>query len=1130
MAPPPLPDRTETFAPRASTGDPVPASGGSDSGAERRRDVDVEVDGTDDPDRYEQIGEHARGGLGRIVRAVDKRLGRTVAVKELLRHTESNEARFMREALITARLEHPGIVPVHEAGRWPNGDPYYVMKLVEGRTLKELIAAGTTMRDRLALLPHVIAVADAVGYAHSEGVIHRDVKPSNIMVGAFGETIVVDWGLARDCKRDVPDPEDGEYASASGSGPLSTVSGKVIGTPAYMAPEQARGEIVDERADVYAIGAVLYELLAGSPAHQDTTPRATLERVIAGPPQPLCNAMPAVPSELGAIVSKAMARNPAERYANATALAEDLRRYHTGKLVSAHSYSSWALLRKKLSQHRGVVAVAVASAVALGVVGVESFRRVVHERNIARQERGRTEDALAQNEKKRRELVLLQAVTSLRKDPTASIAWLKTYELDGADRAQVVNVIDEALALGVARHVFRPGDRVYDAVFTPDGTSLIASVREGELLAYDLATGRARRLGVGVSAAEVTVLAPDGKHVITGGKLGEVMSWPLAGGAPTMLLESTGRVVVAIRFSDNGEKMLIEREKGVHDVVVIDAKGAAPINVGPKGALRTAVARDDWSKVAVSMAHNSIAAFEGGALRPLGTTDKAIEFLALSPRGDMVLAHDGAVVWAVPFDGGPLKKLADYHDKLIGFEWSPDLKSMAIVGHGHDVVIVGLESGNIRELRGHTDALYSVQWTRDGKRLLSASDDATARIWDIAEGTSVVLRGHDDDVYRARFSPDETQVVTASIDGSTRVWNVRSASAKTWFEGDDIVRLTLDGDTAVVRTPTTVSRWNVITGKREPMFAWGQEKNLGAGYPSRSGELLAMPRADWSLELRRREAPPLALAGHTGALTAIQFTRDDKYLYTASLDGTLRRWDTQTGTAVTLIEGTAPVRGVAVAADGRVAVQVGEEARMIERDGTMHALGNGPKWCIAYAEFEEIGDRLVLSRCDMSFAIVTDDNRVLELAADFVNRYSVSRDGTMLAGGMGDRRVIVWDLRTGKEIVVLRGHTDLVMDVAFSPDGKQLASASYDRTIRVWDLANMRHRVLRGHDCAVDQITWRDGEHLVTGSRDGTLRLWDVPSMTLPTAAELTARMAAATSAVIDVDRPTTADGASGSS
>ena len=334
MAPPPVSDRTETLSPRAEPEGPAP---------ERQQPSGA----ADDPERYEQVCEHARGGLGRVVRAVDKRLGRTVAVKELLPRaangsTAANEARFLREALITARLEHPGIVPVHEAGRWPSGDPYYVMKLVEGRTLKEQINASSTLRDRLALLPHVIAVADAVGYAHSQGVIHRDLKPSNVIVGEFGETIVVDWGLARDTKRDVPEVPE-ELMLAAGSG-VSTVSGKVVGTPAYMSPEQARGELVDERADVYAIGAVLYELLSGSPPHHDDTPQATLERVIAGPPRPISSTAH-VPSELATIVGKAMERDPAARYTTATAIAEDLRRYQTGKLVSAHQYSTWALLR-----------------------------------------------------------------------------------------------------------------------------------------------------------------------------------------------------------------------------------------------------------------------------------------------------------------------------------------------------------------------------------------------------------------------------------------------------------------------------------------------------------------------------------------------------------------------------------------------------------------------------------------------------------------------------------------------------------------------------------------------------------------------------------------------------------------
>ncbi|HEY1557565.1 MAG TPA: serine/threonine-protein kinase [Kofleriaceae bacterium] len=335
-------DRTATLEPRdACAGEPCEA--------------DTYDWPDDDPGRYEPIGEHARGGLGRIVRAIDMRLGRTVAVKQLLHHDDWHERRFMREALITARLQHPGIVPVLEAGRWPSGEPYYVMKLVEGRTLKELINETGTLRDRLALLPHVIAIADAVAYAHGEGVIHRDLKPANVVVGAFGETVVVDWGLA--------------IESAGRHPPLEpeTDPGKAVGTPAYMPPEQARGEDVDARADVYAIGAVLYELLAGAAPYHETPRDSVLQRVIAGPPDPLPHCARGVPRELAGIVEKAMARDPAGRYGDARALAADLRRFQTGQLVSAHVYSPWQLAKRKLARHP----IAIASAVALSALAVD---------------------------------------------------------------------------------------------------------------------------------------------------------------------------------------------------------------------------------------------------------------------------------------------------------------------------------------------------------------------------------------------------------------------------------------------------------------------------------------------------------------------------------------------------------------------------------------------------------------------------------------------------------------------------------------------------------------------------------------------------------------------------------------
>ncbi|HTR54102.1 MAG TPA: serine/threonine-protein kinase [Kofleriaceae bacterium] len=336
-------DRTATLEPS----DAAPATAGTGDGPD-----ETYAWPDDDPTRYEPIGEHARGGLGRVVRAIDMRLGRTVAVKQLLQHDEWHERRFVREALITARLQHPGIVPVLEAGRWPTGEPYYVMKLVEGRTLKELVTEARTFGERLALLPNVIAIADAVAYAHGEGVIHRDLKPANVIVGAFGETVVVDWGLAIDTKCPELQPD---------------APRKAVGTPAYMPPEQARGEDVDARADVYAIGAVLYEVLAGAAPYSEAPRDSVVERVIAGPPAPLRRCMRGVPHELAGIVAKAMARDPAARYGDARALAADLRRFQTGQLVSAHAYSPWQLAKRKLARHP----VAIASAVALSALAVD---------------------------------------------------------------------------------------------------------------------------------------------------------------------------------------------------------------------------------------------------------------------------------------------------------------------------------------------------------------------------------------------------------------------------------------------------------------------------------------------------------------------------------------------------------------------------------------------------------------------------------------------------------------------------------------------------------------------------------------------------------------------------------------
>ena len=355
--------RSSARMPAASVAPPAPPSAGSELA------------------HYELGREIARGGMGRIVEAWDLRHQRPVALKMLLRNGASAMRRFAREVEITAHLQHPAIIPLYEAGRCPTGEPFFAMKRVEGRPLSEVITRTHDLRSRVALLPQLIAVSEALAYAHEQGIVHRDLKPANVLIGAFGEAVVIDWGLAKaidasESVREIP------VELPAGAEPL-TVAGAAMGTPGYMPPEQARGAPVDERSDVYALGALLYHVFSGVPPYSGPSPSGVIERVLQEPPRPLREAVPELAPDLAAIVDKAMARDPAQRYPDAGELARDLRRFEAGQLVTARSYTQPELVRRWLARRRAVVTTAAVLVIALLATATLSFRRIVRERDCA---------------------------------------------------------------------------------------------------------------------------------------------------------------------------------------------------------------------------------------------------------------------------------------------------------------------------------------------------------------------------------------------------------------------------------------------------------------------------------------------------------------------------------------------------------------------------------------------------------------------------------------------------------------------------------------------------------------------------------------------------------------------------
>jgi WD40 repeat protein len=996
-----------------------------------------------DPGRYELHGEIARGGLGRILKARDVWLDRMIAIKELLHGGPEAELRFVREAAVTARLAHPAIIPVHEAGRWPSGEPFYTMNLISGRTLKELIAERPGFEERLALLPCVTTVAEAVAHAHAEGVVHRDLKPANILVGPFGETVVIDWGLTRPLSGTTPDPSPRE------SGEMLTSPGAIIGTPAFMPPEQAGGGEVDERADVYALGAVLYHLLGGEPPYSGPA-EDILTAVSKRAPRPLAEREPAIAADLCAIVDRAMARDARDRYPGARELADDLRRYLAGQLVSAHRYSNRLLAARWASRHRVALSVAALSLLLLALVGAVGLVEVLRERAAA----------LRQAD----ELTLLHARSVLDRDPTSALAWLKTYRPAADAWPLAADIAADARSRGVARLVLRGHEGTVRAVsFSPDGSMLASIGDDQQLLLRDPHSGRALgELDARQQSLGRLTFSPDGRWIASAGVAGSVWLWQPNTGARRQL---TGHehLVLDLDFAPDGSRLVSAGADGTVRLWTVNT---------PAGESTVLTRHDGPAEVArfVGAVH-VVSCGRDGSVRLwntaratgqlLGTHDGACETMTVSRDGRVATGGaDGVVrVWQLSPEPALAQALPQHHKMVTALAFTPDGSRLASSGADGSVRLWDLDTAHSRLVVEHRAEVRGLAFSPDGRFLASSGFSGLVDLHELASGASMRLLGHGSRVYDVAFSPDGRMLASGSNDKTVRLWSVPPPRS-----------VVLSGSSGEVyhAVYSPDGRWLATDGRDHVVRIW-----------DRTGGLVH------------------ALAGHEDTVCSVGFSPDGRWLASSGWDRSVRLWDMESGTGSVL----AQLPGIAwqvtfsadgrliVAADGAGGISLWHTADFVKRRLTGH---DGDVLEVAIAGD---GHTLASAGLDGTIRLWNVENgaaRVLRGHEGRIYRIVLSADGRKLASAGRDGSVRLWDVRRGVGHVLGR-HDQPVRDVAFSADGETLVSASEDRTLRVWDLTTGRWRSLRGHDDVVRSLAFTPrGARVASGGQDGTVRLWDL--------------------------------------
>ena len=1009
------------------------------------------------PGRYTPVGEYGRGGMGRVLLVHDEHLGRQIALKELLpvagspddgktpsRMTAPMMARFLQEARITGQLEHPSIVPVYELGHRADGSLYYTMKLVRGKTMSQAIVEAQSLEERLKLLPHFIDLCNAIAYAHSRKVIHRDIKPGNVMVGEFGETVALDWGLAK--SKETEDVHAGNIARTLQTISLGdeasvekTTHGQAVGTPTYMPVEQALGQLerVDERSDVYSLGAVLYELLSGHPPYSGKTSKEILKKVVAQEPRDLRQISPRIPAELAAVCRKAMARSPEDRYQTAKEVADEVERFQSGALVNAHTYRVSDLVRWVVRRYRSILitgALAGVSLLALGVYAYANNRAakiLEHELRLESEQRlYNVSINLAQRH-----------VDDAKFEVARSLLARCPPELRHWEWGRLRYVCDST-------SVELPGltSNAEDAAFSADGARLLAVCTGGDVIMWDVAEAKeVLRVNTGGSERPSVAFSPQGEAFASSGGEGSVKVWDASTGALLARFVGHEGAVRSVCYTPDGQGLV---------------SGSAD------GTIRI------WNAASGEVLH----------VVDLGNTEvQCVAVEATGTRGAAACA-DGRIVVFDPVGGQTVRELEGHPTNLhfgvsgtIQIAFRPGHAQLASCGCDDTAKLWDYDTGALlHTIRGHVQKVWSVSFSPDGATLATASHDRKVKFWDPDTGleknsgigvTSAVLR--------TLFSPD-----------GTRLAIVGNMVARIWDAGKPFGTHHLRGHTADVNAVAFSPDGRILAS--------------GAGHWSAGGDTRAIL---WDSASRK---PVHILEGHTEPVYCVAFHPNGKWVTTSGSDHRVITWDVATGGKVREFSADIHkngVRSIAYSPDGNQLISGGwdEQGETTSKaviwnaaTGTLlHAL-EGHEEVIDSVDWSEDG-RLVASACRDGKVRTWDPitgNLVSQLETSEGWAYGLAFDprGDRMAVAYESGTVLIWGSTSGEIVQRMNGHTIRVNAVEYSPDGTRLVSCDNGGS-NVWD-ADSGDLLLTLPYSAQDMAFDPDTLVLAIAAMDGDVILW----------------------------------------